>query len=156
MAEALKKGDAAPDFSGKDQNGNAVQLSDFKGSKLVLYFYPKDDTPGCTKEACNLRDNYQVLLDAGYKILGVSVDDEASHQKFIEKYDLPFPLLADTDKSVVEAYGVWGERSMFGKKFMGTKRVTYVIDEAGKIAHIFKKVKTEDHAAQILEAEANA
>lgn len=156
MAEELKKGDAAPHFSGKDQNGNEVNLGDFKGSKLVLYFYPKDDTPGCTKEACNLRDNFQTLLDAGYKILGVSVDDEASHQKFIAKYELPFPLLADTDKSVVEAYGVWGERSMFGKKFMGTKRVTYVIDEEGKIASILKKVKTDDHAAQILEAAANA
>ena len=147
----LQAGDPAPDFSGTDQNGNTVRLSDFRGQKLILYFYPKDDTPGCTKEACNLRDNHERLQSQGYKILGVSVDDEASHQKFIEKYDLNFPLLADTDQSIVNAYGVWGERNMYGKKFMGTKRTTFVIDEEGKIEHIFKKVKTEEHADQILE-----
>jgi len=147
----LKPGDPAPDFAAPDQNGNTVRLSDFRGHKLILYFYPKDDTPGCTKEACNLRDNHSRLQAKGYKVLGVSVDDEASHQKFIEKYDLNFPLLADTDKSIVNAYGVWGERNMYGKTFMGTKRTTFVIGEEGKIEHIFKKVKTGEHADQILE-----
>lgn len=152
MATQLQPGDPAPDFSGTDQNGNPVSLSDFKGSKLALYFYPKDDTPGCTKEACNLRDNYSALLKAGIKVLGVSIDDAASHKKFEEKYDLPFPLLADTNKQAVEAYGVWGEKNMYGKKFMGISRNTFLIDEEGKIQHIFKKVKTDAHAEQILEA----
>lgn len=149
-AQPLAAGTAAPDFSATDQHGNPVRLSDFTGRKLVLFFYPKDDTPGCTKEACNLRDNYEALQAAGYAIVGVSVDDEASHLKFIEKYSLPFPLLADTDHAIVEAYGVWGEKNMYGKKFMGTSRVTYVIDAEGTIAHVFKKVDTENHAAQIL------
>jgi len=125
-------------------------LSDYAGSKLVLYFYPKDDTPGCTKEACNLRDHYQQLLAQGYRVLGVSVDDEASHQKFIAKYSLPFPLLADTDQKIVNAYGVWGEKNMYGKKFMGVTRATFIIDGAGIIQEVIKKVNTEAHAEQIL------
>lgn len=151
MSDAPEKGQQAPDFAGKDQNGNQVKLSDYRGKKVILYFYPKDDTPGCTKEACNLRDNYQELKNQGFEILGVSVDDEASHQKFIDKYDLPFTLIADTDKEIVNQYGVWGEKNMYGKKFMGTNRWTYIIDEEGKIEHIFKKVKSADHTAQILE-----
>ena len=149
-ATYLEIGKPAPAFSGKDQDGNEISLADFKGNKLILYFYPKDDTPGCTKEACNLRDNYQELLDKGFKILGVSIDDEASHQKFIKKYDLPFPLLADVNKEVVESYGVWGEKNMYGRKFMGIFRVTYLVDEEGKVEHVIKKVKTDDHTAQIL------
>ena len=148
--QTLAVGTPAPDFSGKDQNGNTVSLSDFKGSNLILYFYPKDDTPGCTKEACNLRDNYDTLLQKGYKVLGVSMDDEASHKKFADKFQLPFPLLADTDKKVLEAYGAYGEKTLFGKTSMGTHRITYVIDGEGKIQEVFTKVKTEDHAAQIL------
>lgn len=147
---SLKVGDAAPDFAVNDQNGNKVKLSDLKGKKVVLYFYPKDNTPGCTAEACNLRDNYQALQKAGYTVLGVSTDDEKSHQKFIEKFELPFPLLADTDKEIHEKYGTWIEKSMYGKKYMGTARVTFVIDENGKIEEIIEKVKTADHTAQIL------
>ncbi len=143
-------GNKAPDFQGKDQNGNEIRLSDFKGKKLVLYFYPKDDTPGCTAQACNLRDNISALSAAGYQVLGVSGDDEKSHQKFINKYSLNFPLLADTDHKVAEAYGVWQEKSMYGKKYMGVVRNTFVIDENGMIAQIIDKVKTDDHTAQIL------
>lgn len=152
-ANTLEVGSKAPGFTTKDQDGKEVKLSDYAGKKVVLYFYPKDDTPGCTKEACNLRDNYKALQDAGFAILGVSIDDEESHQKFIQKFDLPFPLLADTDKQIVEAYGVWGEKNMYGKKFMGIHRVTYVIGEDGTIKHVFKKVKTEAHAEQILALE---
>lgn len=148
---ALNVGDKAPDFKVKDQSGNEVSLSDFKGKKVVLYFYPKDDTPGCTAEACNLRDNYAALRDKGYEILGVSSDDEKSHQKFIEKYDLPFTLLADTEKEIHEKYGTWVEKNMYGRKYMGTNRVTFVIDEEGKIEDIIKKVKTSDHTNQILQ-----
>lgn len=147
---SLKVGDAAPDFAVNDEKGNIVKLSDFKGKKVVLYFYPKDNTPGCTAEACNLRDNYQALLKAGYAVLGVSTDDEKSHQKFIDKFELPFPLLADTNKELHEKYGTWVEKSMYGKKYMGTARVTFVIDENGKIEEIIEKVKTADHTAQIL------
>ncbi|MBX3101369.1 MAG: thioredoxin-dependent thiol peroxidase [Bacteroidetes bacterium] len=150
MAVTLKAGDKAPQFSGKDQNGKTISLADFAGKKLVLYFYPKDDTPGCTKEACNLRDNYELLHKQGYQVLGVSVDDETSHKQFIQKYNLPFPLLTDTDHSTVNAYGVWGERNLYGNKFMGIARTTFVIDEKGIIREIIKKVKTEDHTAQIL------
>jgi len=146
----LQPGQSAPSFSFTTPEGQTISLESFRGHKLVLYFYPKDDTPGCTKEACSLRDNYQALLAAGYKVLGVSVDDEKSHQKFITKYELPFPLLPDTDHKVVEAYGVWGEKSMYGKKYMGTLRVTYVIDEEGKILHTIDKVDTGKHADQIL------
>jgi len=146
----LKVGDTAPDFSVNDQSGNPVKLSDFKGKKVVLYFYPKDNTPGCTAEACNLRDNYTALQKAGYVVLGVSSDDEKSHQKFIDKFELPFPLLADTEKEIHEKYGTWVEKSMYGRKYMGTARVTFLIDENGKIEEIIEKVKTKDHTAQIL------
>jgi thioredoxin-dependent peroxiredoxin len=148
----LQPGDIAPDFTSKDQNGNEIKLSDFRGKKVVLYFYPKDDTPGCTAQACSLRDNYEALLKQGYVVLGVSVDDEKKHRKFIEKYDLPFPLLADTDHSVVEAYDVWQEKSMYGRKYMGTMRYTFIIDENGKIEEIITKVDTKKHADQILKS----
>ena len=147
----LKVGDEAPNFESKDQNGENVKLTDFRGKKVVLYFYPKDNTPGCTAESCNLRDNYEQLQKQGYVVLGVSSDNEKSHQKFIEKHDLPFSLLADTDKSVHEAFGTWGEKSMYGRKYMGTFRTTFVIDEKGKIEEVIEKVKTKDHTAQILE-----
>lgn len=147
---SLQVGDAAPDFAVNDQSGSPVKLSDFKGKKVVLYFYPKDNTPGCTAEACNLRDNYQALLKAGYVVLGVSKDDEKSHQKFIDKFDLPFPLLADTELDIHEKYGTWVEKSMYGRKYMGTARSTFIIDENGKIEEIIMKVKTKDHTAQIL------
>ncbi len=146
----LQTGDPAPDFSAKDQDGNAISLSDFKGKKLVLYFYPKDDTPGCTAQACDLRDNYQHMLAQGYAVVGVSVDDEKSHRKFIEKYELPFPLIADTDHAVVDTYGVWVEKNMYGRKYMGTARTTFVINEEGKIEDIISKVKTKAHTQQIL------
>ncbi len=146
----LKTGAVAPDFSVYDQHGKPVKLSDFKGKKVVLYFYPKDDTPGCTAEACSLRDNYNALQKAGYVVLGVSSDDEKSHQKFIKKFELPFTLLADTDKQIHEKYGTWVEKSMYGRKYMGTARVTFIIDEKGVIAEIIEKVDTKDHAAQIL------
>jgi peroxiredoxin Q/BCP len=146
----LQIGEAAPEISAKDQNGNDVKLSDFKGKKVILYFYPKDDTPGCTAQACNLRDNYESLLIKGYVVLGVSVDNEKSHQKFIKKYDLPFPLLADTDHTIVEAYGVWVEKSMYGKTYMGTARTTFVIDENGIVSEIIQKVDTKNHTDQIL------
>ena len=148
----LKEGDIAPDFESKDQNGNPVKLSDYKGKKIVLYFYPKDDTPGCTKEACSFRDADDVYNSKGIKVFGVSTDDEKSHQKFISKFQLPFDLLADTDKSIVENYGVWGEKSMYGKKYMGTTRKTFLIGEDGKIAKIFDKVNVEQHADEVLEA----
>lgn len=147
----LKSGDKAPEFQGKDQDGQLVSLADFKGKKVVLYFYPKDDTPGCTAEACNLRDNYKAMQEAGFEILGVSTDDEKSHRKFIEKYELPFKLIADTDKKINEAYGVWGEKSMYGRKYMGTSRTTFIIDEKGIIQEVIKKVDTKNHAEQILE-----
>ena len=148
----LKEGDKAPDFNSKDQNGNPVKLSDLKGQKVVLYFYPKDDTPGCTKQACSFRDADDVYRKKGIKVLGVSTDDEKSHQKFISKFQLPFDLLADTDKSIVESYGVWGEKSMYGKKYMGTTRKTFLIDENGKIAKVFDKVNVEEHADEVLQA----
>lgn len=147
----LKAGQKAPDFTANDQNGNTVSLSDFTGKKVVLYFYPKDDTPGCTAEACNFRDNYQGLTAQGIVVLGVSVDDEKSHQKFITKHSLPFTLLADTDKKIVEAYGVWGEKNMYGKKYMGIHRKTFLIDEKGIISHIIDKVDTANSTAQVLE-----
>ncbi|MBN8578364.1 MAG: thioredoxin-dependent thiol peroxidase [Cytophagales bacterium] len=147
---ALTAGIPAPDFTTTDQDGNSVTLSHFKGKKIVLYFYPKDQTPGCTLEACNLRDNYKALQKAGYEVLGISSDDEKSHRKFIEKENLPFRLLADTDRSVHELYGTWVEKSMYGRKFMGTARVTFVIDEKGVIAEVIEKVDTQNHAAQIL------
>lgn len=148
--EQLKVGDKAPDFKGKDQDGKEVGLADYKGKKLLLYFYPKDSTPGCTAEACSLRDNYDELLKSGYEVLGVSTDSEASHQKFINNNNLPFRLLSDTDKSVVTAYGVWGEKKFMGKTYMGTIRTTFLIDENGIIENIITKVQTKDHANQIL------
>jgi peroxiredoxin Q/BCP len=148
----LKEGDIAPDFVSRDQNGNSVKLSDYKGKKVVLYFYPKDDTPGCTKEACSFRDADDVYNSKGIKVFGVSTDDEKSHQKFISKFQLPFDLLADTDKTIVENYGVWGEKSMYGKKYMGTTRKTFLIAEDGRIAKVFDKVNVEQHADEVLEA----
>ncbi|SNS14728.1 peroxiredoxin Q/BCP [Belliella buryatensis] len=147
---SLEVGNVAPDFESIDQNGNPIKLSDFKGKKVVLYFYPKDNTPGCTAQACNLRDNYEALQKAGFVILGISSDSAKSHQKFIEKQELPFSLIADEDKSVHEAYGTWVEKSMYGKKYMGTARTTFIIDEQGKIAEIIDKVKTKEHTNQIL------
>ena len=147
---ALKIGDKAPAFEAVDQDGNPVSLNDFSGKKLVLYFYPKDDTPGCTAEACNLRDNYGLLLKKGYGILGVSADDERSHKKFIEKYVLPFPLLADKDKTILKAYGAWGKKQLYGKEYDGILRTTYVISEKGIIEKIFTKVDTKNHTEQIL------
>jgi peroxiredoxin Q/BCP len=145
-------GDKAPDILGVDQNGKEIKLSDFAGHKLVLYFYPKDSTSGCTAEACNLRDNYAELRKQGYEVVGVSIDSAQSHIKFIQKNDLPFTLIADTDKTLVEQMGVWGEKSMYGRKYMGTFRTTFIIDENGVIERIIgpKEIKTKDHAAQIL------
>jgi peroxiredoxin Q/BCP len=146
----LNIGDQAPAFSGIDQDGQPISLDDFKGKKLVLYFYPKDNTPGCTAQACSLRDNYASLISQGYDVVGVSTDSAKSHQKFIEKQQLPFRLLADTDQTVHNLYGTWGEKSMYGKKYMGTLRTTFVIDEQGKIIEIIEKVDTKKHASQIL------
>lgn len=146
----LKVGDKAPQFSGRDTQGNPVSLADFKGRKLVLYFYPKDNTPGCTAEACDFRDNYHRFLLQGYAVVGVSKDSEESHKKFSEKYSLPFPLIADPDLEILKAYEAWGEKNMYGKKTMGTLRKTYVIDENGVIADIIKKVETKTPTAQIL------
>ena len=146
----LAKGTKAPYFEGKDENGNTVKLTDFTGKKLVLYFYPKDSTPGCTAEACDLRDNYERFLALGYHVLGVSRDSAASHQKFIAKYSLPFHLIADTDLTILKAYEAWGEKKMYGKITEGTLRTTYVIDENGVIIDAINKVDTKNHAAQIL------
>lgn len=146
----LEAGQKAPQFEAKNEKGELIKLSDYLGKKVVLYFYPKDATPGCTAQACDLRDNYDTLLKAGYVVLGVSSDDEKSHKKFIEKQSLPFPLLADTDLKVHEAYGTWVEKSMYGRKYMGTARTTFLIDEKGIIAEIIEKVDTQNHTAQIL------
>ncbi len=148
--EELKEGSKAPDFSANDQNGNLVRLSDFIGKNVALYFYPKDDTPGCTAESCNLRDNYEQLLARGFEVIGVSIDSEKSHQKFISKYQLPFTLIADTDKKIVEDYGVWVEKNLYGKKYMGTARKTFLIDQEGKIIKIIDKVDTKNTAQQII------
>lgn len=147
----IEIGKKAPDFTLTDQDGNLHRLSDYKGKKLVLYFYPKDDTPGCTKEACSFRDNFSAFKKRGIEVLGVSVDDESSHTRFREKFKLPFNLLADIDKDVVEKYGVWVEKNMYGKKHWGIARKTFLIDEEGKICHIFNKVNTEIHADEVLE-----
>jgi peroxiredoxin Q/BCP len=147
---ALRVGDKAPDFSANDQDGKQVSLSNFKGKKVVLYFYPKDMTPGCTAEACNLRDNYKTLMKQGYEVLGVSTDNERAHQKFIAKEKLPFSLLADTDKKLHGLYDTWIEKSMYGRKYMGTARKTFVINEAGIIEDIIEKVDTKNHTSQIL------
>lgn len=148
----MNVGDKAPEILGINEKGEEIRLSNYKGKKLVLYFYPKDSTSGCTAQACNLRDNYDALRQAGYEVVGVSVDSEKSHQTFIEKNSLPFPLIADTDKKLVEQFGVWGEKSMYGRKYMGTFRTTFIINEEGIVERIIgpKEVKTKDHAAQIL------
>jgi peroxiredoxin Q/BCP len=145
-------GDKAPEILGRNQNGEEIRLSDYKGLKLVLYFYPKDMTSGCTSEACNLRDNYSDLRAKGYAVIGVSVDDEKSHQKFIAKNELPFTLIADTDHALVEQFGVWGEKKLYGRSYMGTNRTTFIIDENGIIERIItlKQIKVKEHAAQIL------
>lgn len=149
---ALKPGDKAPEFTSTDQNGKEVSLKDFAGKKVVLYFYPKDNTPGCTAEACDFRDNYQSLKAKGFEILGVSTDDEKSHKKFEEKFDLPFNLLADTNQDIVNKYGVWIEKNMYGKTYMGTNRKTFVIDEEGNIQTIIEKVDTKNASQQLLES----
>ncbi len=143
-------GTPAPKFEGKTQDNDVVKLSDYRGRKLALYFYPKDDTSGCTKQACNLRDGYHDLLDAGIAVVGVSTDDQKSHEKFADKYELPFPLIADVDKKIVESYAVYGEKSLYGRKYMGTKRTTFLIDEEGIIRHVIKRPKVSDHADEIL------
>ncbi|MDP9077240.1 MAG: thioredoxin-dependent thiol peroxidase [Bacteroidota bacterium] len=147
----LTAGDKAPDFTANDQNGKTVSLSDFKGKNVILYFYPKDDTPGCTAEACSFRDNYQAMLGQGFEVIGVSTDDEKSHKKFETKYSLPFPLIADTDKAINEAYGVWVEKNMYGKKYMGTARKTFIIGPDGTISHILDKVDTKNATEQVLD-----
>ena len=148
----MKVGDKVPEVLGRDENGNEVKMSDFKGKKLVLYFYPKDNTSGCTAEACSIRDNYEQLQAEGYEVLGVSVQDENSHKKFIEKQQLPFHLIADTEKTLNEAFGVWAEKSMYGRKYFGTLRTTFIIDENGVIERVIlpKEIKTKIHGEQIL------
>lgn len=147
----LKEGAKAPQFKGKDQDGKWVSLDDFKGKKVILYFYPKDDTPGCTAEACNLRDNYDDLLARGFVVIGVSPDNDQSHAMFRAKFELPFSLVADPEAQILNAYGVWGEKNMYGKKYMGVLRTTFVIDETGTIVKIIRKVNTGDHTQQILQ-----
>ena len=146
----LKVGDKAPEYTSKDENGKEIKLTDYSGKKVVLYFYPKDSTPGCTMQACNLRDNYKTLIDANYIVLGVSADSEKRHQNFIAKQKLPFPLLADTEREVIEMYGLWQLKKFMGKEYMGIVRTTFVIDEKGMIEEIISKVKTKDHTAQII------
>ena len=145
----LTEGMIAPAFEGTDQDGNSVKLADFTGEKVVLYFYPKDDTPGCTAEACNLRDNWDSFLKKGFKVIGVSPDNEKSHRGFAKKYALPFPLIADTSKKIVNDYGVWGEKKMYGRTFLGVIRTTFIIDEKGIIEKIINKVDTGEHTKQI-------
>lgn len=149
-SKELKVGDKAPSFSLKNTEGKTVKLSDFKGKKVVLFFYPKDMTPGCTKEACGFRDDYAVLKKRGVEVIGVSADDQKLHQKFTETYSLPFTLLSDTDHSVMEKYGAWGEKNMYGKKVTGVLRSTFLIDEEGRIAHIFRRVKTDTHSKDVI------
>ena len=149
-SEVVNKGTVAPDFSGKDQNGNTVSLTQYRGKKVVLYFYPKDGTPGCTAEACSLRDNYDSLTKAGYVILGVSTDDQGSHKDFKAKYNLPFTLIADTDTLITKRYGVWVEKEKDGQKYWGTARTTFIIDEKGIVSDKIDKVDTKEHAQQIL------
>ena len=149
--KTLKEGDKVPNFTVNDQEGNPVSLTDYKGHKLVVFFYPKANTPGCTKEACNLRDNYEELKNKGYKLLGVSADSERKQKNFKEKYDFPFPLLADENKEVINAFGVWGPKKFMGREYEGIHRMTFMVDEEGKVERVIAKVKTKDHAAQILE-----
>lgn len=147
----LKVGDKAPVFAGTDQNGKTISLNDFKGKKVAIYFYPKDNTPGCTVQACNLRDNYEALLGEGIQVIGVSADSATSHQKFIDKFTLPFPLIADEDRKVIEQFGVWGPKKFMGKEYDGIHRTTFLIDEGQKVVGIIDKVNTKDHANEILE-----
>lgn len=149
---ALTVGDRIPEVLGVDQNGKEIKASDLAGKKVVIYFYPKDNTPGCTTEACSLRDGYADLRAAGYEVIGVSKDSEASHRKFIEKQSLPFTLIADTDTTLNQAFGVWAEKTMAGRKYMGTVRTTFLVDETGRITDVLKKVDTKNHAVQILDA----
>lgn len=149
---ALTVGDRIPEVLGVDQNGKEIKASDLAGKKVVIYFYPKDNTPGCTAEACSLRDGYADLRAAGYEVIGVSKDSEASHRKFIEKQSLPFTLIADTDTTLNQAFGVWAEKTMAGRKYMGTVRTTFLVDETGRITDVLKKVDTKNHAVQILDA----
>ena len=148
----MEIGDKIPEILGRDANGKEIKSSDYLGKKFALYFYPKDNTPGCTSQACSLKEGYNDLKNAGLEVIGVSVDDEKSHQKFITKYGLPFPLIADTDKKLVEAFGVWGEKKMYGRTYFGTYRTTFIIDEEGKVEHIItpKSIKVKEHAAQLL------
>jgi peroxiredoxin Q/BCP len=148
----LSKGDKAPEFSGLNQNGELISLSGFKSKKLILYFYPKDNTPGCTAESCNLSDNYQMWLSKGYEVVGVSLDSVASHKKFADKFQFGFNLIADSDTAILQAYGVWGEKNMYGRKYMGVLRTTFVINEEGIIEEIFEKVDTKNHTDQIIKA----
>lgn len=149
-------GDTAPDFEGETQTGDTIRLSDLRGRKVALYFYPKDDTPGCTRQACNLRDDYRELVDGGIAVVGVSADDVASHRSFADKYDLPFPLVADPDREIVTRYGVWGEKNFYGRKSMGIKRTTFLIDENGTVVHVFKRPKVKEHSREIAEKFAEA
>ncbi|MCL4165344.1 UNVERIFIED_CONTAM: hypothetical protein GTU68_003237 [Idotea baltica] len=148
--KTLKQGDAVPNFSAKDEQGNTISLSDYKGKRLVVFFYPKASTPGCTVEACNLRDNYAALQAEGYELLGVSADSEKKQANFKSKYEFPFPLLADEDKTVINTFGVWGPKKFMGKEYDGIHRMTFLIDENGVVDRVIEKVKTKDHAAQIL------
>lgn len=146
----LKKGDIAPQFKGLNQNGEEISLADYKGKKVILYFYPKDNTPGCTAESCNLNDNYQMWLDKGFDVIGISPDSVASHKKFVDKFGFGFNLIADPETKILQDYGVWGEKSMYGRKYMGVLRTTFLIDEEGVIEEVFEKVQTKDHTNQIL------
>ena len=148
----LKEGDIAPGFTAINQDGKSITLSELKGKKVILYFYPKDNTSGCTAEACNLRDHYSELRDMGFEVIGVSADSEKSHQNFIGKYNLPFNLISDEDKEVLKAYGAWGKKKLYGKEYEGILRKTFIIDESGKIVKIFDKVDTKDHTNQIITA----
>lgn len=147
----LSEGEKAPEFSGKDQNGNLISLKDFKGKKVVLYFYPKDNTPGCTSEACNIRDNYNMFISRGYAVIGVSSDSESSHQNFIKKYNLPFSLISDKEKIIIKDYGAWGKKKFMGREFEGILRTTLIIDEKGCVEKIINKVDTKNHTSQIFE-----
>ncbi len=147
---SLKAGDKAPHFEGVNQNGEKITLADFSGKKLILYFYPKDNTPGCTAEACNLNENYEMWLKKGFEVVGVSPDSEKSHLKFIDKFNLKFNLISDTEKEILQAYGAWGEKKLYGRVYMGVLRKTLIIDEKGVIVSIFEKVKTKDHTNQII------
>jgi thioredoxin-dependent peroxiredoxin len=152
MATHLQEGQKAPAFTGKDQNGNKISLADFKGQKLVLFFYPEDDTPTCTVQACNLRDNYALLKKHGFTVIGISPDDEKKHQKFKEKFSLPFTLIADTDRKIIGKYGVWGPKKLYGREYDGLYRTTFVIDEKGIIKKIFLRPKNKAHAEEIVAA----